>query len=327
MAEQRTFMIKPIFTLSGSIIVIFLLFIHLPEKSPLINALENSAHVPLFSFIAWILITFFSRLFKNSHLLYIAATSFTIAVVIGISTELLQGMVGNGRSPEIKDVINDAIGAYIVTAYWISTKKNWIRQEHRWNKALWFSTFFLLIIPATPIAEECILLVQRDRIFPVICSFEKLFEKQFIKGVWSTVLHRAPAPVEWQENHSNYAGRVVVKTSEIYTGIALSNIHPNWTGYNALTFKVFTLKRPFSTMTVWILDGKLHKKFKDRLKFDYTLKRGENFIRISLPTTDSVSLKAPVALNDIKGFGMYFNDITDTFTVWVDDFRLEQTVK
>ena len=155
-----------------------------------------------------------------------------ISMGIGLISEISQ--IPGPRDAQVKDLVVDAIGilgALGITASFDRRVRSVIKKPVRWSMSALASV--ALLIACVPTLWYSYALVQQQRAFPVLLSFEQAWER----ATFDQTAKRRPdvvdAPADWPVK----GDKVSRSTEDGRWGIFLG-LHPvqDWRGYSQLTF-------------------------------------------------------------------------------------------
>lgn len=300
-------------------ILLSLLFIGGPnyQDGRLIKELWETGHFILFAIIIFFLLQ--TPSLRERHYFILLFFTGTFSLLFGLSTELLQLMVG--RSFSLKDIFNDIIGGYagFTAAMLYFQIKNSVKLTTK-N----YSLYFISIIILSTIGARSFLLVVFDELkmrseLPQLANFEQASEL----NRWSTFFARMSISDEYVK-----LGEHSLKFTLIphrYSDITMDSFVGNWENFEKINFDLYNPQNQTVSMVVKIFDQQHphnHYRFLDRFNQRITVNPGWN--EFSFPITDIIN--APEnRINDIKNirnFSLFTIDIKNRMTFYLDDLRL-----
>lgn len=123
-----------VFTIS---IIKFIELFEFPSDSMFWSEVQNTGHIPLFGFFAFIVLIITSKFIKNKYpfLPYLYALSG--AFLVGVISEMIHYF--SPRDADIFDLAHDLLGALLCCLFYLPFDKTLMKSMKWWRKSLSFS--------------------------------------------------------------------------------------------------------------------------------------------------------------------------------------------
>jgi len=317
-------------------LLLFLFFYHLPDTA-WGAALQDWGHVPLFGAISVVLLGLLraacfpsTRRRGRAHLAAFAAT-----VALGALTELVQRYHPE-RTASFGDLARDALGASSVLALAASFDRGlrgegwWRSGARRWAvRAVVLAALAAVSAPLVGLARAY---AERDRAFPQLLSFESEWEQRFLTLQTAELVSVAPPPGYPKAPAGERVGRLTLspeadQAAELtgYSGFFIDEPYPDWRGFQALCFSVFS-ESP-EPIALWLhVEDEAHQNDNtpgDSFNYDFVVKRGLNEIRIPLASIESAPHTRHIDMARIRIVHLFVFRPATRLRVYLDDWRLE----
>jgi len=297
----------------------------LPGNSLLWREAQNTAHIFAFGFLAIIslLLVQSTSGLKKHHPAWTYPIAVIISLLAGISIELIQ--MGIGRDAEVHDVIRDLLGilsflglyAYFDPA--LSRYRN--QQNRRILSVAMLASLALLIAGLIPLTNLTVSIVQRNTAFPTLIDFSQRWPSAFIT-TQDAELSVVNLPVQWQHNEPQRFSRMTVYPAR-YPGLALHEPVPDWSGYSALSFHVYSgATQPFK-LALRINDQQHNQEYEDRYTTSFMIMHGANQIRIPLDEIRNGPVDRKLDMQSIDKLMLFAVEPDQPLQFYLSNFNLE----
>jgi hypothetical protein len=317
-------------------LLLFLLAYQLPDTH-WGGALQDWGHVPLFGVISALLLGLLRTASASSaqppgrpYLLAFAAT-----VALGGLAELVQRYQPE-RTPSFADLARDVLGAGCVLAVAASLDPR-LRGERWWRSParLWAArglALAALLAISAPLAQVSWDYAQRDRAFPQLLSFESGWEERFLTLQTAELVSVPPPPGQPRAPAGEWLGRLTLSPDAIhaadftgYSGFFIDEPYPDWRGFDALCFRVFSESASPLALSLRVED-EAHQSDnspEDRFNRDFVVNPGWNEIRIPLAEVEQAPRTRPMDMARIRIVHLFVYRPAASVRVLLDDWRLE----
>lgn len=237
------------------------------------------------------------------------------AVWIGVSllgafSEVLQGLVGRGRS--LHDAVSNCLGAAAFLAAYLAFRAQRPKPRARWAA---LSVLAMSLAWLSPLAALGDVWRQR-RETPRLAGFERMSEL----NRW--VLHHAGLErVQEFASEGAWAGEIQLEPGR-FAGVVLRMADLDWSGYAALEFDVYVPEELNTPLSMKVVDRHYNGKLEDRYDQRLELRRGANHVRIPLAEVVAGPSGRPLDLTRIWWLEFYQLDSTRPTRLLLDNLRL-----
>jgi VanZ family protein len=193
---------------------------------------QNTAHVPAFGIIALLalhVLRIAGRAAQPRRRDYIIA--FIVAVLLGVVVEVIQGILH--RDAELQDVLHDALGA--LTALSLVYAFYFRQHSSRWSVAWLGCGIISLVLGTYPAAWASAAWLKRELQFPMLVQFDSRVDAFFLSPQSPTRIVAVPATIARQPGETALE---VLLVSGDYPGVAIADLHGDWSSYRALMLDV-----------------------------------------------------------------------------------------
>lgn len=235
-----------------------------PQRS--FHEFWNLGHVGIFFLLTYLLLSN-SKKFRgfSFYLQFISAV--IVALLLGVLIEWLQTHFG--RSASVSDVILDLTGAMLAVALCSPASMTLAKSRRYFIRITVIMAFMIQTYGLfRALTDEAIARWQ----FPVLSNFETPLELDR----WAGDL---PLAIEYAVVKQGKASLKVSLSTELYTGVRLQYLYPNWEGYTKLLISVYsTLMIPVKLqIRVHDLQHVVNSfPYHDRYRGEVTMKPGWN---------------------------------------------------
>ena len=236
-----------------------------------------------------------------------------LALITGIAIEFLQ--IQFSRIPEVGDIWRNILGCLVgLTFFSASIKKLPLKLVWLMKTLIIILVLFEFTVPAKAITDE---IIAREQ-FPLLSGFETSFETD--RWTADNGINRTQLRVY----EGKYAASVLL-TTEQYSKVYLKYFQRNWQQYQFLQFAVYNSSDKELFLICRINDREYYQNnqsFQDRYNKKYSLKPGWNLIKISLDEVASAPVGRKMNLNNIHDLIIFSSYLTNSTTIFIDDFKL-----
>ena len=185
----------------------------------------ESGHFLLFLFAAFYLFTY-SKL-NRIEAMKRSVIILGVLLLAGFLTEALQLLVG--RNFEMKDVLNDMLGAFAGLLI------PWLRAKNNTGRFILLVTVFvcLVVFSQRSLLHEVVRVLRLQQDFPVLSDFESSYQLER----WGSDLARLSLS-ESNVRNGKFSMRVDLSPGK-YPGITLKRLRRNWEGYQFIGFSIY----------------------------------------------------------------------------------------
>ncbi len=293
MKNSRANKIKSLFVVLFSVLVVYLVFflkIDLTRYRS-VQQIWNLGHIFLFIGLSYLAIkTVFKHSSFSVYMQFVLISS--SAVLLGILIEYLQTFTGRDKSSY--DVLLDWVGACIGFVVFSDTLLNMNRLVRINFRA---GVVILTILSLIPMLNIIIDDIHQGKEFPVLVSNENTRELSRFQ--------RNNVSLSFVSNSKNNSGlkslRIDFSPGQ-YPTASLGYFNQNWSGYNYLSFDVFS---PISVSTLVIrIHDQRHERsgyqYRDRFNHSIQLSSGWNKIKIPLTAVKKAPFKRDMNMQKIQ---------------------------
>jgi hypothetical protein len=294
-----------------------------PADTMFWNSIYDAGHAPLFGFVALCVLSLIRIVLPNMPGPKLYLFAFATTTILGAVTELAQFF--SVRDADAGDFIRNAAGAAAFLAFRAALEKRpgggLAISSRVARTALLASASILMLAVFAPVAVRVADYRERDRNFPILCEFESRWERTFIQPV-SAGLEQGLLPAAFGEDAGRRSGRWTLY-SRPWPGLALREPFPDWTGYRALRFEVWSdLDEPVD-MTLRAEDRRHDPGADDRARIRFTVEPGWNEIRVDLDRLRDAPPSRALDMDEVALVMIYARSPEEPFTLWIDSVRLE----
>jgi hypothetical protein len=287
------------------------------EETMLRSSVFDAGHVLLFGLVAllalWILGGAIPSEDRGRFVPY--GLALLLVVLLGLGTEFLQMFAE--RDAGLGDFVRDVIGgvAALLAAFALDRR--------RWSIPVFARVLVLILAATIAVAgmRESVFVYRdygrRDASFPTLCGFDAPWEMRFVRGQ-NAELTRVPPPEGWDEARGQ-VGRLSLGRAD-YPGLALKETFPDWTGFDALEFLIWS-EEPVE-LVVRVHDRAHDQRYTDRFNRTIQVAPGANRFRIPLEEIAEGPAQRRLDLGSVAGVAVFADRPAEPFTVWLDEIRL-----
>ena len=283
------------------------------EETRLSKAVFDAAHVPAFGCVALVALRVLKRrgrLVGSSPVRrYVAA--FLLSGFLGAAAEALQ-LVGP-RDADLGDVLRNLAGAggFLVVAATLDDRLGWPARRGL-AVGLRSASIGMLAATVAPMLALGKAYLERNRAFPLLCSFDAAWERRFLETERAE-LSVSQLPDKWRPDPANRAGRLTFRAGRL-GGLELEEPYPDWTCCERLSLTVYWDSQAPVMLLVRVASGPGPEP--SRVTRRVTIEPGVN--RLSIPLAELAS-----DLRRVRQLELYAERPAESFSVYVDDIQIE----
>lgn len=301
------------------VIVVIILSIFLFIGSPDINdnrifkQIWESGHFILFACIVFIALQF--PQLKEASLFPLLLGIAVFSCSLGLFTEVIQSLVG--RSFEIKDLVNDLLGAYTALLIDKLGRKNKIRV----NFSIIFAILILIIAGFQTLIVSVVDQWRVDKDFPVLSDFETDFEL----SRWD--YNRANLSLSSDQKRSGNNAMKVEFLPGKYPDITLLYFKRDWRHYKKIQFSLFNGTNEPLEINLKITDIKHHHSgynYSDRFNHEFSIQPGWNDMNFSLNQIRLSPKTREMEMQSMRSLSLFMIDVKYPTVIYIDDVHLNQ---
>jgi hypothetical protein len=264
----------------GTGLLCLVVFFGLPGLTAWQLVIQNFAHGPVFALLAIVTAGLLRLRWPAGHQPgaghYILV--FLLCMLLGVLTELAQGLYDPGRSVSAGDLFRDLLGTLVglgIIAAW-----DW---WHRGLRRPWLLVAGLvagLVLLAPPFEAAAAYALRAHR-FPVLVSPAQPLYAYFLEARGAE-LERVPLAAEWSGDPREHALRVRLQRPK-WPGLALIEPQPDWRSYRFLVLDLVNPDEVPLPLMLRVLDREHDWRHEDRFNRRIDLPpRSRQLIRIPL---------------------------------------------
>ena len=231
----------------------------------------------------------------------------------GIAVELLQPAFG--RSASFTDIYYNFAG--IVSALAITISSRLARAP---KISIVMASMILLTSCLTVPFIGAATLYQRDAKLPVLLDFEDNWQRRLYRAGGGANLSLTRNPKGWKNTSTTL--KIDFPTTR-YPGVSAPHIYRDWSDYDRLSFEVFSKNEQAHAITLRVHDEVHDHNYADRYNQRFSIHPGLNVIEINLEDVRKRPKKREMDMTSIAGFAIFSASPTETFSLYVDNFRLD----
>jgi VanZ family protein len=307
--------------------LMLLLFIpDIPQGTHLWRELLDAGHALLFGALTVTLIwtargsVRFRSQRRLRQFLWVASPLF----ILGIATEIIQPFFG--RDGEVIDVVRDSIGILgaLCTLLLIESYRA-AEGEKLGSHTLWVLRTILLVLflgVFQTTGAWVMAYAHRDRVFPVLVSYESATARKFIQRQHASI-HRCPNPVPGADRTDSVWAKITFDNLCIYPTITVDELYHDWTGYDSLTFDLYSVASSPATVSLRIEDATHAVRYEDRFNTRIAVTPGLNHCAYSLEQIAQAPATRRMALEKMGRILLFTRQPMDTVSIFISPIRLK----
>lgn len=261
-----------------------LLFGRPPSASLFWVELYNLGHIPLFGFMALLVIelsrSLAGRIVARRWVHY--AVALGIVAFLSLVTELLQTDMP-GREASFGDGVNNVLGGACFLGIRAAFDRDFQRvREQGPRVALVVLSMLVLVAAFWPLLKLGWSYGMRGAAFPTVVDFVSDWQRPFVlPGRSELILEGAP---------DGWAGRAGQPVAALYIlrepwpGVTVLEPYPDWRGYETLRFEIYSELEAVIDVEIQVHDTLSKQAYRDRFNRTFSIEPGLN--RLAIATDD-----------------------------------------
>ena len=280
-------------------------------------------HIPLFGVMAILLLAASRSLFASlnwrparHYLLVIAITA-----VISVVSEWLQRYVP-ARDAQLADAFNNLLGAVCFLAIVAAWRRDLaITSTGKGRRIVVVGCVLVLMAALSPLVVLAWHYGMRAAAFPIVADFDSPWQQPFLSSPRAD-LDSVPAPQGWTEKAGQTISVIRFHPAP-WPGVIISEPYPDWRGYQALRFDVYSeLDRPVP-IVLHISDLLHNDEHKDRFNRIFTVNPGLNEYTVATKAVRNAPAGREMQLSEITRMVVFTRPPQEPFEVYLSDIWLE----
>ena len=317
---------QTVILLAGLVTVMSIVsFSVIPFDNFLIGEIQNMGHIFIFGFTSLVILRILTTLLKHlgkklSNVYYYA---FFISLALGVLTEILQ--IPGARDADPFDVLRDMVGILVFLSIWMVVD----RKPDRLPKALigikrWLisGSLALLVIILIPSLVKAYSAIYKLNEFPVICDFDSTWDQYFLKAR-NLTFKRTKLPSDMIHFSDSVVGLIAPVKGE-YPSLIFSNVKTDWTGFDTLSFTVYSDIEQNIPLIIRINDKKHNNNYDDRYNQQLIVEKGVNKYHILLTDVENAPRSRKMDMKNVKSIVVFFGNYEKSWVLYLDDFKLHK---
>jgi hypothetical protein len=286
------------------------------------EALADMVHAPAFGLLAVLIASWLIRRREaasvgdeNARPSGWSPIQICFAVGVGVSlfgavSEVLQGLVGRGRS--LHDAISNCLGAAAFLAAYLAIREQRPKPLARWAALGVIAMSLAWLSPLAVLGDVW----RQRRETPRLAGFERISELDR----W--ILHHADlSRVGEHASEGAWAGEIQLEPGR-FAGVVLRMADLDWSGYAALEYDIYVPEELNTPLSMKVVDRHYNGKLEDRYDERLELRPGANQVRIPLAEVVAGPQGPPLDLTRIWWLEFYQLDSTRPTRLLLDNLRL-----
>lgn len=312
-------------TLGIVLLMLFLVLGRPPSDSFGWRTLFELGHVPLFGITALLML----RVFRVLHgteapdstvfLLALLATA-----VLSLAAEAAQ-VLQPGRNANVGDALNNltgslgflAIAAALRPGLWQSLG----RDGPLAARMVLIGAVLVLGLASLPLLNVAWSYSQRAAVFPVVADLTQRWQRPFL-SVGRSELAVVRAPADWEDQAGAKVARLTFFDAP-WPGFTVREPYPDWTGYDALRFQVWSDMEAPVEIVLRVDDTRRDRPHSDRFNGSFIVTPGLNDFTVPLATIASGPRDRTLDLADISQFVLFSRRPGEPFELYFGRIWLE----
>jgi hypothetical protein len=289
------------------------------------RALFDLGHVALFGVTGLLMLRIVHVLRGRARR---AGADFLIALlataVLSLVSEAAQ-VLQPGRHASIGDAVSNLTGAVCFIAIAASLRpevwKGLGRDGPVAARLVLTGAVLALALAALPLAGAAWSYGMRAAAFPMLADLTKSWQRPFL-GVGRSELARVAAPVAW----SGMAGSQVARLTFLdapWPGFTLREPYPDWSGYEALRFQVWSELETPVEIVLRVDDTHRRRAHQDRFNGSFIVTPGFNDFAVPLSTIARGPRGRTLDLSDIRQIVLFSRRPEEPFELYFSRLWLE----
>jgi VanZ family protein len=291
------------------LLVVPFFFIGGPDaaSSLLLKSVWNFGHIAFFT-VLMLLIQSFKPLPHWRQWLIVTV----VAIALGVVIEFAQHFVG--RDSSVDDVLHNLFGVWL-GLFW----------GQKPNRLVWFLRLISLVFIAPAIwlvIDSGVADLNLCKQFPLLNSFESRYEFQQLRGNNAQVkIHHT----QKFHTHGVSAAQITLGTVP-YSGISLSGIYRDWSGYGVLLMDLYNPDREPLELVLRISDAQHDlggNSFNDRFNRRIVLMKGWTQVQIDLQDVRTAPRNRVMNMNKISNITIFAAQLATKRDFYLDNLKLQ----
>ena len=316
------------------------LLIPCPGGSILWNGLFDAGHVVVYGLVALTALGLIRARTRRPFHRPLAPHAVALAITAGLgaATEGVQAL-GLGDA-SLGDLGRDILGgvAFLLASIAVGgiepltgpKRTSSHRGTHRRTAAL--GALLALTLALGPLGGTVLAYLQRNAAFPVLCSFDRRWERTFVRAGDQADLERIAPPPGWSRGtpgvpdraraRTDLAGRLTFHPGE-YPGLGIHELAPDWRGYERLVFDAYSEFDTTVTIELRINDARHDNAWADRFNRVLTIRPGANRIEIALAEVERAPRGRMMEMDQMRTLVLFAHRPARSFAIGLDEFGLD----
>lgn len=278
-----------------------------------LNAAWDLGHIFFFAVVAYLALHYMRQKtawpYTRQCLIIISGGLF-----FGILIEFIQSL--SAREMSIVDIFNDFTGILLACAFLAPNRKALIKKHLRFLQT---ASLLTLVFGCYPLALALVDEQIAASRFPLLADFETPFELKRWAGDRScrTIDHSIA-------RQGNASMKMEFDTSQ-YSGASLKHFPHDWRGYQTLRFSIYNPSKDPLVIHCRVHDSRHDlngNRYNDRFNTTFTVLPGWHDLEIPLEDIMNAPKNRKMALDDIRGLGIFVIRQPQPRTIFLDHVRL-----
>jgi len=281
----------------------------------------NAGHAPLFGLMSLVVLGVSLTLRPSPPALHVRhyVFAFGVSLLAGVVTEVFQ-WIGQIRFGELGDVLVNGVGssAFLAVAATFDPEMVRLYRLPRHRLAVLAVSAIVMGIVFVPVPIAVAAEKVRDAAFPRLNGFETYWDLHFLRTTPYTEIRLAPAP----------DGRDAPLTEVTFHParaaiVVLRDPYPDWTGYDRLVLELYSPSTHAVVLGMKIDDLDDAHMVRAVFSREFVVQPGDNRIAVPLSEIRDAPRDREMDLTHITGLALYTLDAERSFSLYLDELRLE----
>jgi hypothetical protein len=284
--------------------------------SRMLSHLFDGGHALVFGAVAGAALVLSRELRPRQRARFHIGIAAVVSLGLGALVETIQYF--GPRDADLGDLGRNALG----TASVLIVAAAWGRRGLT-RAALCLAGGVFMAAAFTPVFALAGARAHRSAEFPRLAMFDSVWEQplQSSRGV---EVARVAAPGGWAGHGADAVCRLRFHSGS-YPGLAVNEVWPDWTGYAALVFEVYSEEAETRTLLLRVEDLEHDSLYPDRYNAVFQIPPGHTTIRIPLDDVQKAPRTRLMDLQAMSGLTFFADHPAGApFTLYLDDVRLER---
>jgi VanZ family protein len=306
-------------------LMLFLAFGRPPGDALAWRTVFELGHVPLFGVTALLMLRVVRLLRigerpENADFL----VAFLATAVLSLASEAAQ--IGQAsRDASVGDAVNNLIGALCFLAAAAALRPRLWRGLGADGpvaaRLVLVIATLTLALAVWPLAGVAWSYGMRRAALPVLADFGAAWQRPFL-NVARSELERVSAPPGWTEQAGREVARLTFRDAP-WPGVTVREPWPDWSGYEALRFQVWSELESPVEIVLQVDDGHRERKHRDRFNGSFIVTPGLNDFTVPLATIARGPREREMDLSDIRQFIVFSRRPEEPFQLYFSRIWLE----